>query len=170
MLRARMNVVLLVGLLLAVVVGASRRTPGLVLPSGTEGVASLEEAAARRPDDAVAVNALARAFLERRAPGLALAVLERSPSVVRTSPEAADLAATAAMGAGRGRQALAWTRQALALCNEGSCGASLVVRATRREGLLEAALELGIEDIHAAPEAVEAAYRRTLRQVRIAMN
>ena len=62
------------------------------------------------------------------------------------------------------------TRRALSLCAEQGCDASLVARSVRRENLLEAVIEMGIEDVTSNPEAAELAYRRTVRQVRVAMN
>lgn len=170
MARGWLNGAVLVGLAVAGAAGASRRTPSLVLePRGAEALAALEVQAARSPDDEAAVGALARALLDRGEPGMALAALERSPGLVQSSPEVSDLTAVALVSAGRNRQALAVTRQALSWCDRRPCGASLVARAVRREEWLDAAVAAGIEDMSKNPEGAMLAYRRAVREVRLAM-
>jgi hypothetical protein len=168
------NIALLSGLTVAALVGASRRTPSLVL--GAHGqpelarLASLEHRAAVNPSDLGAVTGLARSYLDRGDAGLALAVLQRSGEQVAASATASDLAASVYLNTGHAREALASTRQALALCADRPCEAGVVSRSARREGLLEAVIEMGVEDVTTNPEVVELAYRRTIRPVRIAMN
>lgn len=173
MARGWLNAAVFLGVSAVMALSASRRTPSLLVgqrgaPLGE--MAALEAQVARDPSNPTAVVALARGFLERGSPGLALAVLERSPGVVQASAAAADVAATAMVGAGHNRQALALTRQALSLCDEQACEASLLVRATQREELLDAVLAVGIEDMDKNPEGALQAYRRAVRQVRVAMN
>jgi len=173
MARGWLNAAVLLGLSALITVSASRRTPSLVIEKrgqALEEMAALENRVSVNPDDQVAVLTLARGFLNRGSPGLALAVLERSPSVAQGSAAGADVTATALMNAGKNRQALAMTRQALALCEAGSCEANVAARAARREELLEAVLAVGIEDMDSDPEAVERAYHRALRRVQLAMN
>jgi len=173
MARGWLNAAVLLGLAALITVSASRRTPSLVIEKrgqALDEMTALENRVSINPDDQAAVLALARGFLNRGSPGLALAVLERSPSVAQGSATGADVAATALMNAGKNRQALAMTRQALALCEAGSCEASVAARAARREELLEAVLAVGIEDMDSDPEAVERAYHRALRRVQLAMN
>lgn len=170
MTRGWFNAVLLAGLSITAALGASQRTPSLVLGATTPGLAALEAQAARSPSDQEAVLRLSRAYLDRNAPGLALAVLDRSPAMLRASPAAIDVAATAQVRAGQNRRALASTRQALALCETQGCDGGLLARSARREELLEAAIAEGIEDVDANPDATERAYRKALRRVQLAMN
>src|SRR5688500_11762329 len=51
----------------------------------------LEAAAARRPGGPKAVVDLASAYMMREQPGLAAAVVERAPDVVREDPEVGEL-------------------------------------------------------------------------------
>jgi hypothetical protein len=173
MTRGGFNVVLLAGLSITVALGASQRTPSLVLDSPqdtTSELASLEARVARSPEDREAALRLARALLGRNAPGLALAVLERSSRALERSPEAADLAATAQMKVGKNRAALASTKQALVACERQGCEGTLLARNARREELIEAALAEGIEDMEADPEATARAHRKATRRVQLAMN
>ncbi|MCU0656864.1 MAG: hypothetical protein MUF64_16905 [Polyangiaceae bacterium] len=172
MVRGWMNVALLAGISIMAALGASQRTPSLVLAHlpGDPALAELEARVASDPKDEAAMIQLARTLLDRNAPGLAVTVLERSPSVLQRSAEAADLASTAQLRSGKNRSALAWTRQALALCEKRGCEHGTVVRATRREELLEAAVSEGIEDLDANPEATARVLRKAVRQVQLAMN
>ncbi|RYE92582.1 MAG: hypothetical protein EOO75_06340, partial [Myxococcales bacterium] len=139
MAQSWMNAVVLSGVALLAVASAGQRGPSRLVPAREAGpLASLEERAARDPDDSAAVVALAQAFVDRGSPGLALAVLDRSPTLLERSPAAADVASAALVGAGDNRRALALTRQALTRCDEGSCPGTLVARAAQREELLAA--------------------------------
>jgi hypothetical protein len=166
------NVVVLLGMAASVVVGASRRSPALVnqASASSQRIESLENRAANQPGDVVAVQALVKTYLDQGAPGQAVAVLHRAPAAAFASPAASDLAATAYLNAGLGSASLSMTRRVLELCSEQRCDASLVARSVRREGVLEAVIEMGIEDVTSNPEAAQLAYRRTVRQVRVAMN
>ena len=117
------------------------------------------------------VRALVQAYLDRDMPGLAVAVLSRSPAAV-TSPASSDLAARAYLGAGRATEALAMTKHVLSQCDASSlgCEATLVARAARRASVLESMVEMGIEDAEKDPVGADLAMRRASRQVRIAMN
>jgi hypothetical protein len=172
MARTWANALVLVGIASAVLLGATHRSPSLAHPQrqgGSPAHQALEERAARDPGDAPAAQALARSYLDRGDPGLAVAVLERSPSAI-DSASSADFAAVAYLNAGLGTASLSMTRKALDLCERQTCEASLIARAARREELLQAVLEMGVEDVTRHPEALELAYRRTVRQVRVAMN
>lgn len=171
MARSWMNAVVLSGVALLMAASAGQRGPSRLVPAPeASALASLEDRAARNPDDTQAVVALAQAFVDRGSPGLAMAVLDRSPTVIERSPAAADVASAALIGAGDNRRALALTRQTLTRCDEDACPGTLVARATQREELLSALVSAGIDDLNANPAATEIAYRRAVRQVRIAQN
>jgi hypothetical protein len=166
------NAVVLLGVTGLLAIGAAHRTPELVMPKSAvphDAVADLERAVAKHPSDGNAVRFLVQAYLDRDMPGLAVAVLQRSPAAVRT-PVEADLAARAYLGAGHATEALALSRQVLTTCDEGGCEATLVAHAARRAALLESMVEMGIEDADKDPEGASLAYRRSTRRVTIAMN
>lgn len=170
MARGWLNAMLLAGFSIMAALGASQRTPSLVIPSPAAQLGELEAHVARAPGDQQAVLQLTQTFLDRNSPGLALAVLERSPALLQRSPAAADLAATARLRTGQNRTALAMTRQALVLCERQGCDGTTMARNARREELLEAVLADGIEDMDANPEATARAYRKAVRRVQLAMN
>ncbi len=171
MARSGWNVVVMCGVSLLAVASSGQRAPSRVL-RGAEAAtfAPLEERAARSPDDAGAVVALAQAFVDRGSPGMALAVLERSPSVLERSPAAADVASAALIGVGDNARALAMAHKAMSRCDEGACAGVLMARVAQREEMLSALVAAGINDLGANPEGAEVAYRRAVRQVRIALN
>ena len=169
MARQWLNAAVLVGVCgLAAVFSAHRSASAVNGPSID--VASLESAVARDATDAKAVAALMRTYLEHDAPGLAVAVLQRSPDAALATPASSDLAARALLGAGRASESLSVTRQIVARCDRQPCDASLIARSARREQVLTAIVEMGIEDADSNPAAVELALRRSVRQVRLALN
>lgn len=164
------NAAVFLGVALTAAVSAAQRTPTRVMVDNGSNLSALEDRLAQQPGDASTAEALLRAYVERNEPGMAVAVLQRSPGLSTSSPASADLAATALLAAGRGSEALAMTRQTISLCESQTCDASMMARSLRREGLLEAMLGMGIEDVDKDPEAASVAYRRLLRPVRVAMN
>lgn len=168
MARHWLNAAVLLGLCGFGAALSAHRSPGPVTaPSGD--VARLEESFARDPGDASAAQALMRAYLENDAPGLAVSVVQRAPGAAFATPTSTDLASRALLGAGRATESLAVTRQVVSRCDGEPCDANLVARAARREQILTAMVEMGIEDADRDPAAVELALRRSTRQVRLAM-
>lgn len=163
------NVAVLAAMAAAVVVGAARRSPALAHGAGGAGVEQLEAQAAQAPGDRRAAQELARSYVGRGEFGLAVAVFERAPGAA-DSPAASEVAALAYLNAGQGSASLSMTRRTLELCERQGCEATVVARAARREEMLTAVLEMGVEDVTTHPEAVDLALRRTVRQVRVAMN
>lgn len=163
------NAAVLIGVAGLLAAGSARRGPSLV-SAPADGVAQLEQTVARHPGDEHAVRSLMKVYLDRNEPGLAVAVAQRAPAAVVASATSTDLAARAYLGAGRASESLTLTRRALAQCAAESCDATMMARASRREQLLEAMQELGIEDADKNPEAVELAYRKSARTVRVALN
>jgi hypothetical protein len=99
-------------------------------------------------------------------------MVARATPSPRSSAALADLASQAYVTTGRASHALVLARRTLDLCSNSDrpCEMGLVSRAARREELLSALVEMGVEDPLMHPEAVELAERRVVRQVRIAMN
>lgn len=171
MARQWINAGVVLGVTALVALSSSQRTPTLVSEARAgDPVAELERTVAHAPADGEAVRSLIKVYLERDAPGLAVTVASRSPGAAMATPASADLTARAYLGAGRATESLGVTRQVLARCEaQEPCEASLVARATRREQLLEAMVELGVEDADKNPEVVQLAYRKTARNVRVAL-
>jgi hypothetical protein len=149
---------------------------GLWLASGTQRekpvlgaehtgpIASLEAEVAVSPQDAAKVSKLAQAYLDARSPGLALAVIERSPEAVRKQPSVDHIYARALIDQGRAVDALAVEKRVLERCAADGCNAWLVASATRRADILQQLVTLGIEDAQAHPEASAVAYHNATRQ------
>jgi hypothetical protein len=136
----------------------------------TDRVALLEEQAAANPGDAARVRELAQSYLDARAPGMALASIERAPESVRKEPTVEHLYARALLDQGRSADALAAERRVLATCADASpevpaCSTYLIASATRRAEILEQLVTLGVEDANAHPEASSLAYHNATRQV-----
>ncbi len=134
---------------------------------------SLESDAAQHRDDPREVASLAQAYLDARAPGLALRVVESAPVSVRTSPYVAHLHAVALFDMGRAHEAQLAEREVLARCapmpGVDACDARLVASASRRLDYLDQMIALGVEDPAAHPEASQVAYRSSTREIRMAV-
>jgi hypothetical protein len=134
---------------------------------------ALEGDAAQHRDDPREVASLAQAYLDARAPGLALRVVESAPVAVRTAPAVAHLHAVALFDMGRAHEAQLAEREVLARCapmpGVDACDARLVASASRRLDYLEEMIALGVEDPAAHPEASQVAYRSSTREIRLAV-
>ncbi len=127
----------------------------------------LEARAALTPS-AGSVAALAGAYLDRGQPGLATAVIEKSPREMQQRPEIAVLHARALFHRGQVREALAVARDASESCSDGTtCAPWLVAKATRQVAFFEQAVAAGIEDPVTNPDATLAAYDRSSHEVRL---
>jgi hypothetical protein len=170
--RTWLNLGVLMGVVGLITANAARPSPSRVVAGNqAQQLAVLEDAAARSPS-AESLTPLVKAYLRDGRAGHAVAALERSPAAAVASPALADLASQAYVTTGRASHALVLARRTLDLCSESDrpCDMSLVSRAARREELLSALVEMGVEDPLMHPDAVELAQRRVVRQVRIAMN
>ena len=167
------NVAVLVAIGAIWFAGSTQREKRVVGETQTDRVALLEEQVAVAPNDSVKVRELAQAYLDARAPGMALASIERAPAAVRTEPTVDHLYARALLDQGRSADALAAERRVLAKCADPSsdaarvpaCSTYLIASATRRAEILEQLVTLGVEDANAHPEASSLAYHNATRQV-----
>ncbi len=148
----------------------------VVVPTTSQAVATmdaLEGDAAQHRDDPREVASLAQAYLDARAPGLALRVVESAPASVRTAPAVAHLHAVALFDMGRAHEAQMAEREVLARCapmpGVDACDARLVASASRRLDYLDQMIALGVEDPAAHPEASQVAYRSSTREIRFAV-
>lgn len=150
--------------------GTTQHEKPVVTSTHIDLVAPLEEEAALHPS-AKTVGALAQAYLDARAPGMALAAIERSPSSVKVEPPVEHLYARALLDQGRSRDALAAERRVLERCADPdglTCSMTLLASATRRADILAELVGLGVEDANAHPEASSLAYVNATRQARLA--
>jgi hypothetical protein len=133
----------------------------------TADIQQLESQAAVAPS-ARSVAALASAYLDRRQPGLATAVLEKAPLDVRERPEIAHLYARALFHRGQAREALAVAREASQTCAAAtSCAPWLIANTARQVAFFEQVVAAGIDDPQANPAATLAAYDRSTHEVRL---
>ncbi len=150
--------------------GSTQREKRVVGDSHTDRVALLEEQVAATPNDVARVRELAQAYLDARAPGMALASIEHAPAAIRVEPTVEHLYARALLDQGRSADALAAERRVLSRCADPSsevpaCSTYLIASATRRSEILEQLVTLGVEDANAHPEASSLAYHNATRQV-----
>ena len=150
--------------------GSTQREKRVVGDLQSDRVALLEEQVAASPSDVARLRELAQAYLDARAPGMALASIEHAPAAVRAEPTVDHLYARALLDQGRSADALAAERRVLARCldaeaAESVCSTYLIASATRRAEILEQLVTLGVEDANAHPEASSLAYHNATRQV-----
>ncbi len=136
----------------------------------------LEGKAAASPKDPGALRELAQAYLDVRQPGMAIGTIERAVQEVREEPTVEHLYARALLDQGRAADALAAEKRVLAKCADPSgpdlpvCSTYLIASATRRAGIIEQLVQLGVEDANAQPEASSLAYHNATRQVSLSVS
>jgi hypothetical protein len=150
--------------------GVSRERPVLAL-GGSQTVERLEARVAAHPEDSGAVRELAQGYLDARAPGLALSLIQRAPSAVQREARVDHVYARALIDQGRAEEALAAERRVLDTCANGAedCETWLIASATRRADILRELVQLGVEDAEAHPEASAIAYSNATREARLAV-
>jgi hypothetical protein len=150
--------------------GTQREKPVLAEASNAT-IRALESEVAAAPADSVQVRKLAQAYLDARAPGLAVAAIERAPSNVRLDPRVDHVFARALLDEGRAVDALAAERRVLATCTiaDTVCDTWLTASAMRRADILDQLVHLGVEDAEADPEASAVAYANATREARLAI-
>ena len=138
---------------------------------GATQIEKLEADVAASPGDDAKVRALGQAYLDAKAPGLALALVERSAPDLKTRPKVEHLYARALLDEGRAADALAVEREVLTTCTmaDGICDAWLVASARRRADILAELVGLGVEDAEADPEVTTVAYHNATREARLAL-
>ncbi len=162
-------VVVLAGLWLA---GSTERGKPVVSDAHIGRINVVEARAAATPSDPESIRALAQAYLDARAPGMAISSIEHAPFAVRSDPTVDHLYARALLDQGRAVDALAAERRVLKACaaispepEVAACSDYLVASATRRADIVEQLVALGVEDANAHPEVSNVAYHNATRQV-----
>jgi hypothetical protein len=155
------------GLALGLLTMAGTTLEARVTPPDDGRLAALESRVVRAPNEKGALLELTRVYLDAAEPGIALALLSHSSAETRRDPEVTHALARALFEDGRTREALATELRALDACNEGSCRVRLLAQAARRVEFFQAVLDLGVENPLLSPEAVQIAYARSNREVRL---
>ena len=139
--------------------------------SDPSAMTSLESQVAASPDDDALLRTLAQSYIDAKAPGLALAVIERAPSPVRARAKVEHLYARALIEEGHAQDALAVEHKVLDTCTmaDGVCDSWLIASARRRADILEQLVALGVEDARAEPEVSAVAYHNATREARLAV-
>jgi hypothetical protein len=132
-------------------------------------VQSLEARVAAHPEDGFATRELAQAYLDARAPGLAMSLVQHAPAAVQAEPRVEHVLARALLDQGRAEQALAVEHRVLDTCATTTCETWLIASATRRADILRELVQLGIEDAQAHPEASAIAYTNATREAHLAV-
>lgn len=149
--------------------GTQRERP-LVADDRLEIVRRMEARVVALPDDESARRDLAQAYLDVRAPGLAIHVVENAPKALRHQPRLEHIYARALTEQGRSQDALRAERRVLTECEKtGACETWFLAAATRRADILEELVNFGIEDAQAYPERTAIAYLNATRQARLAV-
>jgi hypothetical protein len=130
-------------------------------------LAPLETAVSKNPGDPAALETLVEAYLERQAPGLAEAALDRAPLELKQRAKIADARARVLTELGLPEPALAWEERVFEACNLEPCSAALLARAERRARWLRELVRLGVDDALLDPEKTFLAYRLAVREVRL---
>jgi len=136
------------------------------LPMNQE-VAALEAQVGLSPDNAVALHALVDAYLQRQAPGLAQAALDRAPVEVRHMPSIADQRVRTLAALGHPQHAFAAQSAVLAECSRHGCARELEARGRHRLAWLRQMLVLDVADPRVEPDRALLAYRLASRQARL---
>lgn len=134
----------------APLVGASR------LPDST---GDLEARVATEPSDRPSLLRLVDLYLDRDAPGLAIAAVQRAPQDVQSDPEIQHALGRAWLYEGHASEALAAQQHALSSCAQSHCSPWLIASALRHQSFLTALRSRGIEDYRRDPDGTIAAYR-----------
>ncbi len=148
--------------------GVHRQAPLVGSLGHSDEVASLEAEVAIEPENIDKLSRLCRSYLERNAPGFALAAIHRAPSKVRQSPTITHLWARALLREGKASEALAKQRSVLLHCQSNACSSWLFASAMRHEAFLSAMVDNNVEDYRRDPDRTIQAYQ-TMQTSTVAM-
>ncbi len=153
-----------------VATGTQREKP-VVSEAHAGRVRAAEDDVASAPHDPQRLTALAQSYLDARAPGMAVQVIESAPPDVRGEPNVLHVYARALIDQGHAAEALQVERKVLDLCAapDAKCSSYLIASATRRADILNELVQLGVEDAQAHPEKSALAYHNATRQVGLSL-
>jgi hypothetical protein len=154
--------------------GTQREKPVLAA-TAPEPLRALEASVAADPNDAVAMRALAQAYLDARQPGLAIVLVDGAPSSVLADVRLQHVYARALVDEGRNDEALAVETRVVGVCGpltEGratpsGCDTMLLASAMRRADILGELVSRGVQDAQAHPEETMVAYQNATREARV---
>ena len=156
----------LMGILgLCMLTGSHREAPLVGYQKIGPEILALEARVSQTPEDADALAFLAQHYVDRDAPGMAIAALSRASEQVRAHARVSHAWAVALMHEGKASEALDQENRTLEACNRDSCAPWLVASALRHHGFLTALVEGGVEDYRRDPDATLAAYGRSSRNL-----
>jgi hypothetical protein len=138
--------------------GVHRESPLVGHETMTSEISHIEAEVARYPERVEALATLCRAYLDRNAPGPALAAIRHAPGAVRAVPLITHLWARALLHAGHASEALAKQRETLQTCSRMPCSAWLHASALRHVSFLRAMVDIGVEDYRRDPAKAVRAY------------
>lgn len=141
----------------------------------SDAVRALEAQVSAHPDDTALLRQLAQAYLDAHASGHAVSAIEGAPAATRADARVQHVYARALVDQGRNQDALAAEQRVLDRCVGSTrspamgtgCDSWLIASATRRADILQALVNLGVEDSIAEPEASSVAYHSVTRQARV---
>jgi hypothetical protein len=160
-------VVGLLGAALLWLVTGTHTEKSVVAAEKSESVRSLEAAAVAHPTEEKAIFKLAQAYLDAKAPGLAVTALESSFDAVHASARLEDVYARALYEQGRNGDALAAEERVIAMCAKRTCEPLVVARASIRAALLAELVRMGVEDAFIEPDLSALAYQNAVREARV---
>jgi hypothetical protein len=145
--------------------GTGEAAPVLRAPLGTD-AQRLESQAALEPTSAN-VAALADTYLDRGQPGLAVSLLDRHAA---DGPETQLARGRALYASGHAKEALSTIEDLLADCEErvspsAPCATWVVIKGIHERAFFEEMVRSGIDDAALDPEATQAAFERSRRQM-----
>lgn len=156
----------LMGILgLCMLTGSHREAPLVGYQKIGPEILALEARVSQSPDDADALASLAQHYVDRDAPGMAIAALSRAPESVRSNARVSHAWAVALMHEGKASEALDQENRALSACSSEPCAPWMVASALRHHGFLSALVDHGVEDYRRDPDATLAAYGRVSRNL-----
>jgi len=156
----------LMGILgLCMLTGSHREAPLVGHQKIGPEILALEARVSQAPEDAEALASLAQHYVDRDAPGMAIAALSRAPEAVRSRARVSHVWAVALMHEGKASEALDQENRTLDTCGRDSCAPWLVASALRYHEFLSAMVEGGVEDYRRDPDATLVAYGRASRNL-----
>ena len=141
-------------------------TPLISGHSEVADLSALEASAAKEPTEE-SVQALAQAYLAHRQPGLAIAVLQRAPADIASSPSIRLLEARGQFGLGETNKAQHALRSLAADCQAEPCAPAVRAQTDHYLALVSEVVGAGISDPDLDADATKVAFSKGSRAVQL---